>query len=106
MEVPEMNTSEMLAWGFLPLKLFLVGVAWMGVFGAMLLLPGQRTEGDLLTRLIFSIGLLPPPICFGTGLGIALWRGVRTNVLGAWVNGGALLLHGLVMVVVLEKVLG
>jgi hypothetical protein len=40
------------------------------------------------------------------GIGVALWRGVPANLLGVWVNGGALLLHGLLMVLILERVLG
>lgn len=90
----------------LPLKLFIAGVAWLAVFGAMLLLPGQRNENDLLTRLIFFVGLVPPPICFGAGFGIALWQGIRKSVRDTWLNGAALLFHGLGMIVVLNRVLG
>jgi hypothetical protein len=78
----------------------------MGVFGAMLLLPGQGDEASLLTRVTFFIGLIPPPVCFAAGLGMALCRGFTSNVVGAWVNGGALLLHGLLMVLIMSQVLG
>jgi hypothetical protein len=90
----------------LPFKLFLVGMAWLAVFGALLLLPVQWNEGALLTRITFFIGLIPPPVCFGAGLGMAPWKGVRADVRGAWLNGGALFLHGLGIAAVLQRVLG
>lgn len=87
------------------LKFFVAGLAFLGLFGLLLLLPGEHREASLLTRLIFFVGLIPPPICFGVGLGIAVWRNLKNGAVGAWTNGSALVLHGVLMIVVLQNVL-
>jgi hypothetical protein len=88
----------------LSVKLFAVGTVLEIVFVLMLFLPGQNIHGGRLTGLTLFVGLVPPPLCFVTGLGVALYRAESRRVLGIVLNVVALVVYGLWISGVVGKV--
>lgn len=93
-----MTAREML----LSTKLLFAGLGSFLVFSVLLIFGGEVDEARLLTQVTFFIGLIPPPVCFGAGLGLALAREARSSRLGAWGNGVALSVHSVSMVAILQ----
>ena len=79
----------------LSIKLFAIGMGLEIIFVLMLLLPGQNIHGGLLTGITLFVGLVPPPLCFVAGLGIALRRAESRRVLSVVLNTVALVVYGL-----------
>jgi len=96
-----MTASQML----LSTRLLCAGLVSFLIFSLLLVFGGEVDEARLLTQVTFFIGLIPPPVCFSAGLGLALAREVRSNRFGAWANGVALLVHSGAMIAILQAVL-
>jgi hypothetical protein len=57
--------------------------------GALLVTEGTAAFGSAsLAFFRFTIGLIPPAVCFGTGFGFGLFR--RHDPTAGWANGAAL----------------
>jgi len=75
-----------------PVICFLSGVATVGVFFLLLLLPGQNIHGGTLTGITFLFGLVVPPVWFVAGLVAAFRRPGPTRRVGVALNLAGLLL--------------
>jgi len=82
-----------------PIICFLSGLASVGVFFLLALLPGQNIHGGTFTGITFFFGLVVPPVWFVAGViaaarraGATRWVGVGLNLAGLlpfvlWVPG-------------------
>ncbi len=85
------------------LKLLLLGWGFFVGFVLLFYFVAPHDEASLLTRAIVFVGLIPPPVCFAAGIGLAFMREVRTTRAGAWANGAAIFAHGILVIVILQR---
>jgi hypothetical protein len=84
------------------LTLFFIGCAFFVSFVVLFYLVAPHDEASFLTRAIVFVGLIPPPVCFAAGIGLAFMREVGTTRAGAFANGAAIFVHGIVAIAILQ----
>ncbi|MGZ8853530.1 MAG: hypothetical protein ACXW2X_09040 [Thermoanaerobaculia bacterium] len=88
------------------LRLLLLGCAVFVAAVLLLVLVAPRSEASNLTRTIVFLGLIPPPVCFAAGIFSAMSREIPGHRTGAWVNAGAIVAHGIVVIPILQSFFG
>ncbi|MGZ8867894.1 MAG: hypothetical protein ACXW2P_06085 [Thermoanaerobaculia bacterium] len=79
-----------------------IGWAFFAGFVLLFYLAAPHSEASLMTQAIVFIGLIPPPVCFAGGIGLAFFREERQKWTGAWANTAAIFVHGLAVIVILQ----
>ena len=79
----------------LSVKCFTVGVVIFLVYTGMLFLPWQNIHGGTFTMITLLIGLVPPPLCFATGLLIGLLRKAERRPIALILNSFGLVVYAL-----------